>query len=73
MKKFYVLLVCLTVSRVSNALVECINGETNFNDTCDCFQGWSGETCDRCGGRIRYITIDSLDYVYVVEIVYDIT
>lgn len=45
-------IVLVIILGASEAARNCINGAI-ANDTCICFPGWMGESCDRCGGRIR--------------------
>ena len=39
------------------AASRCYNGEnitTNDTSTCQCYPGWHGDSCQHCGGKIRY-------------------
>lgn len=31
----------------------CMNGGTCFNETCICPDGWQGDDCQFCGGKVR--------------------
>lgn len=32
---------------------DCVNGDVLVDGTCQCFSGWIGNSCSRCGGRVR--------------------
>lgn len=55
---YLVLLLCLCAIAESGGpcgTINCLHGEceNSTSGTCICEHGWIGQSCDRCGGRIR--------------------
>lgn len=33
---------------------QCVNGKCENGTSCVCFDGWQGQYCQFCGGKVRY-------------------
>lgn len=61
-------IVALSPKCSAQELGSCMNGGVCVNGTCLCADGWQGDECQFCGGKVRWVRDlgDQLEYTYIV-------